>query len=201
MSRLNKNSNTNDICRKYQNAMSLCKERLVFAESVLDRHTSILEIEITALQVRKICESLSYACLAAFPEGNALAAGRLKKAYRADQIIKTIIRHDEGCFPRPVHVKFNFETRQHSYDYVESFKPVWKYVCDLYNTCDRLMHEFKPDRFPSESNNPTSTLRDGLRMLRSLLSVHVVKSGSISIICIFGEDKSEHPKTIVATRS
>lgn len=189
------------LARLYNQAMSLAKQRMIYAEHLLKRpEPSVLDIEIVALQVRKICESIAYGCALAYFHSTVAGRQRWLKEYRADKIIRFIVGKDKDCFPRPIHLTINIDTHIHTMRCTDEFKPVFDMVCKLYNQCDQFLHEFKPDKLPTENHNPKDKFVDGLRMFRSLLAVHQIKFGTDFLVTMVGDDDLPASTTFAAGR-
>jgi hypothetical protein len=180
--------------------MSLIKQRLLECDRLLGKSSpSVFELEYAALQIRKISESLAYACVHALGSRSSQISKRLLDEYRADKIIKRVIAIDKDCFPRPVHVKLNFETRVHEISKTEDFLPVYLTVIDNYIKCDAILHEFKPSYGPTSENNPIDALRGALKTLHSLVWVHRTRVGSETLVVIMEGNPQDPPVTIHAT--
>lgn len=185
--------------KDYNFYMGLIKQRLVQSEKILaKKEISILETETIALQIRKICEALAYACLLALNFKENGVVKKYLKEYSADKIINYVVRIDRNCFPTPIHIEINPETRFHQSRPVEGRIPTPAEIFEAYRSCHPLLHEFKHNNNVTAENNPKETLSNAVTMLKALTKVHQVKIGDTFVVVIMGDSESEPPLCFTA---
>jgi hypothetical protein len=89
---------------RYTDLMQEIKERLYTIEDVLSGRTALhgpLAHEFCFLQLRIICECISYACVIAHAYLKELQAPRFQKAWSADALVKQLGGLHQDFYPKP----------------------------------------------------------------------------------------------------
>lgn len=89
---------------RYTDLMQEIKERLYVIEDVLSGRAALhgqLAHEFCFLQLRFICECISYACVIAHEYINELQAPKIQKMWSADTLIKTLDALHSDFYPKP----------------------------------------------------------------------------------------------------
>jgi hypothetical protein len=89
---------------KYTDLMQEIKERLYSIEDVLSERTELhgpLAYEFCFLQLRIICECISYACVIAHAYIEELQAPKFQKEWSADALMKALDRLHQDFYPKP----------------------------------------------------------------------------------------------------
>lgn len=189
-----------DTLKRYAFYMSLIKQRYYHTlPAVQGGFGSIYEAESAALNIRKMCEAIAYACAAILNHNKKTAKlHSLLKDYAADKIITEVLKADGECFPQPIHIEFNPETRFHKYQKVEDRTPTPKEFKDLYRKCHDYLHEQKVEAIAADRAKAESEMAHGLALIRSLASVHMIKCQNAHFVVVLGEDDNKPPLTFSA---
>ncbi len=89
---------------RYTDLMQEIKERLYVIDDVLSGKTALvgpLAHEFCFLQLRLICECISYACFIAHAYIKELQAPRFQTEWSADKLMKTLDRLHQDFYPQP----------------------------------------------------------------------------------------------------
>src|SRR5690348_6010850 len=101
---------------KYHFLMTVIKQRLMYLNAFDFEHLSLLEVEVVALNLRKMTEAIALGCVVA---ADYHFGSFQKDGYEADRLIARALRKDERCFPKPIDLKLDLGTRIHSADIVK----------------------------------------------------------------------------------
>jgi hypothetical protein len=183
---------------RYQRHMSLLKQRYYYTLPIVQGGlNSIYEVEIAALNIRKMCESIAYGCAIVLTSKRKTAKlQRLLNEYAADKILHEVTNSDPECFPQPIHIEFNFEKHSHQAKKVEGRVPTVKELRDLYRKCHYYLHEYR--EMVGTNDKIVSDFTDGLHLIKALVSVHMIKCDGVYFIVVLGDDAKEAPLTILA---
>jgi hypothetical protein len=89
---------------RYPDLMQEIKERLYTIDDVLSDRTALhgpLAHEFCCLQLRMICECISYACVIAHAYIKELQAPKFQKEWSADELMKMLDGLHQDFYPKP----------------------------------------------------------------------------------------------------
>jgi hypothetical protein len=193
--------------RNYKNLMLMAKKRLIFVEEHIDKQVGLLDLEIVAIQLRKIIEGVAYGCVAACELGGEKLPSAVLKAYDARKVFAAI--EGIGFVPRPCVLTYT-EDDQGIDDWNISKKKLPrrdtlfapKDYLRAYKTLHRYAHEFHP-RLPHHLlykdglERAISILEPIRKRLSNSLWQHVMPFGNCALLIDFGEKDDRPPKWLV----
>ncbi len=180
---------------KYTDLMQEIKERLYAIEDVLSGRTTLsrpLAHEFCFLQLRMICECISYACVIAHAYIEELQATKFQKGWSADTLIKSLDGLHKDFYPKPrgVTVKEN----RVILDEIDAPYLTKDDLKKLNGICGDQLHRGSPGKY---AYNPTSERLDADRQtiidfgnkIFRLMESHLMTNRDKPryILCRFGE--------------
>jgi hypothetical protein len=177
--------------------MTLIKQRVVYLNNFDFEHLSLIEVEIVALNLRKMAEAIALGCVVAAD----YHFGTFRKdGYEADKLISRALRKDERCFPRPIHLKLDLKTRMHTADFVQGNIVGPEKIKAIYRDLGNILHEHNPFREVKDQGHWIPRLKDYRDAIKALVWVHVIPllPGKTFAVA-FGEEDENAPKTMSLT--
>jgi hypothetical protein len=132
--------------------MQEIKERLYAIEEVLSGRTALLgplAHEFCFLQLRRICECISYACVIAHAYIEELQAPKFQKEWSADSLMKALDSLHKDFYPKPRKMTVTDRAQLDEIDAPYLTKPELK---KLNGICGDKLHRGSPEKY---TYNPT----------------------------------------------
>lgn len=174
------------LIEKYQLCMSEINDRMAYMKDVDCDQLVLSGAEAMALNLRKICELIAYSCAIAveYHLGDAPKYG-----YKADVLINRVLAKHPQCFPVPVNIEMNLETRVHNVRPVTGKVPKSQNVIALYRDVGNLLHQRDPFKPAPDQTYWKSKLAEYRSCIRALLLVHMMPLRGRTFVCTLGYEE------------
>lgn len=157
---------------KYQTALAEVRERLISAE-ILSNKDSVVFIESTALQIRKILELVAYLSLLVNSEK---LNHKEKNDYHADRIIKSLISKTTIFYPLPCKIIAPHD-REHEPVLIPLSTKVALSQAEFsvaYSNCGKILHAQHPLKDEVDFKRFSGANREVINKIKNLLQNHVI---------------------------
>jgi hypothetical protein len=137
---------------RYTDLMQEIKERLYAIEDVLSARTALqgpLAHEFCFLQLRLICECISYACVIAHAYIRELTASKFQKEWSADSLMKALDSLHKDFYPKPQKITVTDRVQLDEMDAPYLTKAELR---KLNGICGYRLHRGSPEKY---TYNPT----------------------------------------------
>jgi hypothetical protein len=157
---------------KYQAALTEIRERLLAAE-ILSKHESVVFIESTALQVRKILELIAYLSLLVNEEK---LSHKEKNDWHADRIINYLISKTTIFYPLPCRIIAPQSQEEEPVLIPLSTKLALSQADfnSAYSNCGKILHAQHPFKDEIDFRRFSDGNKEALRKIKNLLHSHVI---------------------------
>ncbi len=180
---------------RYTDLMQEIKERLYTIEDVLSGRTALhgpLAHEFCFLQLRIICECISYACVIAHAYLEELQAPKFQKAWSADALIKQLSELHQDFYPKPKTMTITKSRVQ--LDEINASYLTKANLQKLNGICGDKLHRGSPEKYafnptPERLEADRQTIIDYANEVFRLMESHLMRhrDNARYILCRFRE--------------